>query len=192
MRRPPDPPQRSVPPTRGPKAHLPRRGRSRHRPSAPNTRSPRCLVGVSLPTARRKRPSRALWTRRRRALIQVDDTQHLDALATLTNFTVDRRPFRRVLQPSLLQRRDMQEHVLRSIRWRNKPVALLWIKPLDGAAQFRAISAGIAGLLSFVHQAHSVFMRRLATCPRPQRPNSIPACPVHTGGSRNRSREGQP
>lgn len=151
----------------GPTAHLTRHGRPCHRPSAPGTVR-LMLVGLVPLTARRERPSRSLRTRRRGALIQVDDTQHLNPFATLTNFAVDRRPFRRVLQPSLLQRRNMQEHVLRSIRWRNEPVSLFWIEPLNGTTQFRGVIAhGTAGLLSFVHQAHSVFcdVRWLAPAP---------------------------
>src|SRR5262245_45570924 len=94
--------------------------------------------------ARRERPPRPLLRRlawRRGALVQLDHAQDLHALAALTDFAMDRGTLRRVLQPSLLQRRDMQEYILRSVGRRNKSIALLGIEPLDRAAQFSACPA---------------------------------------------------
>src|SRR5215470_9162620 len=39
-----------------------------------------------------------------------------------------------------LDRRDMDEHILIASRWTNKPVALSWIEPFDGALLHRRVS----------------------------------------------------
>ena len=60
--------------------------------------------GATRAAARRAR-------RRRRGRVLVDDAEHLDPLASLADFTSDGRAFGRILQPGILQRRNMQEHI---------------------------------------------------------------------------------
>ena len=66
--------------------------------------------------ARRERPPRPLllllWAWRRRALVQLDHTQDLHALAALADLAMDRRALRRILQSRLFQCGDVQEDVL--------------------------------------------------------------------------------
>ena len=101
---------------------------------------------LSLRGARWIGPARFLIPRRRRADIQLDHAQNLDSLSSLSHFTVDTGAFRRILQSSLLQRGDMEEHILGSILRSHEAITLLNVEPLNFALQLRTGAVGLAAI----------------------------------------------
>src|SRR5688572_11347554 len=109
--------------------------------------------------------------RRGGAGVERNDARHLNALAALTHFAMNRRAFRSVLQAGILQSRDVKEDVWCAIGGRNEAKTLFRIEPLNAAPQF---TCGTALILIGHVQLSVEDPTRGAPTPRPTGRRSAP------------------
>lgn len=87
-------------------------------------------------TAAAERATLGRLPRRGGAGVERDHARHLNALAALADFAMNRRAFRSVLQAGVLQCRDVKEDVWCAIGGRDEAKTLFRIEPLNAAPQF--------------------------------------------------------
>ena len=92
------------------------------------------MTPATATTAERTALGRTAW--RRGAGVERDHARHLNALAALADFAMNRRAFRSVLQAGVLQSRDVKEDVWCAIGGRDEAKTLFRIEPLNAAPQF--------------------------------------------------------
>jgi hypothetical protein len=154
-------PNRTTSPNPPPRVPFVARPLARLVPAA-RTTAARTAMTTAATTAEWTALGRTAW--RRGAGVERDHARHLNALAALADFAMNRCAFRSILQPCILQGRDMQEDIRRSVGGRNETKALLRIEPLDTAPQ---LTCGTALILIGHVQLFSRRPHASAPTPRP-------------------------
>ena len=153
-------------------------------PEGPTVRRPRC----------------------RGAGVQRDHFQHLDALATLPDLAMDRRSFWCILKSRFFQRGDVQEHIRRAVRRRNKAKTLFRIEPFDSPPELGTTLLVIHCMCSIPCRSSGafiigpeLFLLPIADAELPQvsmgvdpRKSKGPVGPVNRTRARRRQREQWP